>query len=508
MRADKAETTDTGDPTLWYEPPADAQPPSWPSDILLGTEAPSVGIPGTRPARLGRTEDDAPTFYFPDVLSALADTIDEAVIQRLSDALSPLGMSVTRGAAFRGDNEVTLMLSATSGEPDAWPALQHLRSMPWPKDAGDPADAAVEGLALRRLYITGMPAKEGHAGTDRAAVTLLAVPPRSDPARVPGGRRPVVAVIDSGVGRHPWLQGPAADPVWLDARDLGWTGAPPGPATNETVGVDLAQGVLESHTGHGTFITGLIRQIAPDARVLSLYAMSGSGVLDETVVLDALTWLLDRCRAAAAATAATGDANDPADPADFVDIVNLSFGYYEHAAADSRYTRELRRLLGELGSLGVQVVASAGNDATVRPVFPAAFADPAYSAVPDIPLISVGALNPDGSHAEYSNVDPAWSQHWEPGTVVTSTVPPFGAAPGQVALAYNPEDLIGGFARWSGTSFAAGVASARLARALSDGAADRDLLDVTSPATRARMRLARKAIGVEGNDEGAGKSAG
>jgi hypothetical protein len=491
----RAERADTGSPTLWYEPPADAQPPEWPSDIIIGTEAPTVGIPGTRPARLGRTEDDAPTFYFPDVLSALVDTIDDAVIQQLNSALATLGMSLTRGAAFRGDSEVTLMLSAATGDPDAWQALRHLRSMPWPKDADDPTNAAVEGLALRRLYITGMPAKRGHAGTDRAAVTLLAVPPRSDPARVPGGRRPVVAVIDSGVGRHHWLEGTAADPFWLDARNLGWTGAPPGPATNETVGVDLAQGVLESHTGHGTFITGLIRQIAPDARVLSIYAMSGSGVLDETVVLDALTWLRDRCRVAA-------------DPAEFVDIINLSFGYYEHAAADTRYTRELRRLLGELGSLGVQVVASAGNDATSRPVFPAAFADPAYSAVPDIPLISVGALNPDGSHAEYSNVDPTWTQHWEPGTAVTSTVPPFGTAPGPVALAYNPNDLIGGFAQWSGTSFAAGVASARLARALSDAAADNGLLDVTPTATSARMRLARKAIGVDDSDEGAGHSAG
>jgi len=169
--------------------------------------------------------------------------------------------------------------------------------------------------------------------------------------------------------------------------------------------------------------------------------------------------------------------------------------------ADTRYRQELRQVLGELGSLGVQVVASAGNDSTARPVFPAAFADPQYSAVPAIRLISVGALNPDGSRAQYTNVDPAWPQHWEPGTAVTSTTPPFGTPPGPVSAAYDPDDLVGGFARWSGTSFAAGVASARLARALSDGAADGDLIDVSPAAACQRMRRARRVVGIDDGDD-------
>ena len=476
---------------LWYQPPADAQSLEWPQNVEYDAVGLSVGIPpGSYPARFGAAEDDEPTLYYPDVLSAVADTVDDDVIRELSEALSALNMSIARGPAFRGGHEVTLMLGTIAegeGEPEAWAALERLREMAAPGD-GNPAplsaktSAAVKELALRRLYITGMPAKDGHSAGDRAAVTLLAVPARTDPSRIPGGRRPVVAIIDSGVGEHPWLTA-GDDPFWFDARDHGWTGAPQGLATNETPGdVTPADGTLDTHFGHGTFITGLIRQLAPDARVLSIPAMSGSGVLDETVVLDALSWLLDRVR-----TAHT-------DPSTFVDVVNLSFGYYERAAADTRYTRELRRLLGDLGHLGVQVVASAGNDATTRPVFPAAFADPHYGAKPEIGLISVGALNPDGSRAEYSNVDSTWPQHWEPGTAVTSTMPKSDVVPNLVPAAYDPKDLVGGFARWSGTSFAAGVASARLARALSATAAGHDLLDVSPAAVRARMLRARKSV--------------
>ena len=484
-------STDAGKPILWYQPPTGAPSPRWPQNLDLGTDAASTGIPGSLPARLADAEDGAPTFYYPDVLSAVTHTIDDEVIQGFCDALSALGLTVTRGPAFRGGGETTLMLTAATERPDAWEALRLLRSLRGTPPLSPAAAAAVDGLALRRLYVIGMPAKDGHGGADRAAVTLLTEPPaRAGAARVPGGRRPVVALVDSGVGRHPWLAGAAGDPFWLDARGLGWAGAPPGPATDETGGdVSPADGRLDSHAGHGTFIAGLVRQLAPDARVLSMYAMSGSGVLDETVVLDALAWLLDRVRGAAD------------DPSRFVDVVNLSFGYYERAAADSRYTQELRQILGELGSLGVQVVASAGNDATTRPVFPAEFADPQYSAVPAIRLLSVGALNPDGSRAQYSNVDPAWPQHWEPGTAVTSTTPPFGTSPGPVPAAYDPHDLAGGFAQWSGTSFAAGVAAARLARALSDGAADRELLDVSPAAACRRMRRARTAIGVAGGDD-------
>jgi len=483
-------STDGENPTRWYQRSAvTQQPQDPPPEPRAGQTGDAAGTPGSHPAKWGPTGGGASTLYYPGALSALADTIDGSVLGELNAGLAELHWSIRRGDALRGGGEVTLVLSAAEGEPDAWQALQRLHALRGTPALSPAATAAVDGLALRRLYFVGMPdsinsmpARDWHAGTAREAITVVTPPPtRSHPDHVPGGRRPVVAVIDSGIGHHPWLAGAQDDAFWIDAGTLGWTGAPPGPAPDRTDdNAGPPGGVLEKHAGHGTFIAGLVRQIAPDARVLSLHAMSSDGTLDEVVVLDALGWLLERARCA----------SDGGDDAAFVDVVNLSFGYYEDLPADIRYTQELGQILGDLGSLGVQVVASAGNDSTARPVFPAAFADPAYGTKPAIPLISVGALNPDGSHADYSNYDPSWPQHWAPGTAVTSTMPHFGVPPGPVTATYDPDNLVGGFALWGGTSFAAGIVSARVARALSDGVADDELRNVSSEAACRRARRA------------------
>jgi Subtilase family len=489
MSADNRGSKPDADPIRYYQPPAVVQSPQWPKDVLVGDFGPA-----SLRAKLERTAGGAPTLYRPDTLAALAGTVDDAVLAQLNAGLAPLNWSLTLGDATERGDEVTLKLSAVAGGGplDAWQALEQLRSLRGTSGITPATSAAIDGLALQRLYfagLKGLPAKDGHAGVPREAVAMVGAPQvRSAPDWVPGGRRPVVALIDSGVGRHPWLAGADGDPFWVDATALGWTGAPNGLATDQGSGdIDPADGVLDTHAGHATFIAGLIRQLAPDARVLSMYAMRGGGVLDETVVLCALDWLLDRVRRASA----------DSDSANFVDVVNLSFGYYEHLPADHRHTVALSQILGELGSLGVQVVASAGNDSTAQPVFPAAFADPAYSPRPAVPLIGVGALNPDGSFADYSNFGLP-GEVWAPGTAVTSTFPRFSRPPGPVTLAYKPGNLTSGFARWGGTSFAAGVVAGRIARALSDAAAgDHGLEDVSPEAACERANRALAAVTAE-----------
>jgi subtilisin family serine protease len=125
----------------------------------------------------------------------------------------------------------------------------------------------------------------------------------------------------------------------------------------------------------------------------------------------------------------------------------------------------------------VRIVASAGNNRSDARTFPAAFAvDP---SLPAGSLISVGATNPNGSEAYYSNFGP-WVTRRAIGTGLISTMPPLrgneAARPrevvdGIVREGLDPDDFPHGFARWSGTSFAAAVVAAQEARGLLDGSA-------------------------------------
>ena len=82
-----------------------------------------------------------------------------------------------------------------------------------------------------------------------------------------------------------------------------------------------------------------------------------------------------------------------------IDVLNLSMGYYHETPEDLLFDPTMYKILRLLGECGVSVVCSAGNDATARPMFPAAFApwedkkgEPRPSDV--VPVLSVGASTP------------------------------------------------------------------------------------------------------------------
>ena len=120
---------------------------------------------------------------------------------------------------------------------------------------------------------------------------------------------------------------------------------------------------------------------------------------------------------------------------------------------------------------------AAGNDASSEPSYPAAFAvDPAFAADDVVPLVSVAALNPDGTVARFSNDGP-WVTGEALGVNMVSTAPidtsgsatggfrafgPMGRPRGGV----DPDSFSAGFASWSGTSFAAPALAGEYLRAL------------------------------------------
>jgi subtilisin family serine protease len=134
-----------------------------------------------------------------------------------------------------------------------------------------------------------------------------------------------------------------------------------------------------------------------------------------------------------------------------------------------------------MGECGVAVVCSAGNDATARPMFPAAWSpwldedETIIEPTPDVvPIVSVGALNPNGTDALFSNAGP-WVRAYAYGASVLSTLPAFqgGLEPTartelyqRVRESIDPDDYTGLFALWSGTSFAAPLLAGKIAHRL------------------------------------------
>ncbi|MEV6831457.1 S8/S53 family peptidase [Amycolatopsis sp. NPDC051102] len=319
-------------------------------------------------------------------------------------------------------------------------------------------------------------------GANRIPVTLSAAPPyRSEK---PAHRRPVIAVLDTGIGPHPWFGmtdrsgPPPAGSGLAVAPDIQAAILQAELAVGSTLPTQLLNGYwdapstgqpligdVDTDTGHGTFIAGIIRQACPEADTLAIRVVHSDGVAYEADVLLALHLLADRVRTAQADNR----------PQDLVDIVSISMGYYVEDPADVAFTGQFGSVIAELLGLGVLVVAAAGNDATTRRFYPAAFADQPLGPGCGPQVISVGALNPDvaASKALFSNEGP-WVRCWATGAGVVSTYPTDvrGSAaadhevPGFGRNSFDPDDYSAGFAVWDGTSFAAPLAAAELGKAL------------------------------------------
>ena len=387
-------------------------------------------------------------------------------------------------------------------------ALEHL--LVGSAITGSPAFGGGGGLTANPGSGTGPTSTDSYlfsGGDTRTPVTVLLDPPERE--LPPGfGRRPVVAVLDTGVRAHPWLDvapGPGGgydiDPhhdgdgfieidhdiakaILLEGEQAEASGDQPRQVIRHPwdtpVSTDPLIGELGPALGHGTFIAGIVRQVAPRARVLSIRVMHSDDIVYEGDLLTAITALASRVALAEAT-----------DPAKMVDVVSLSLGYFSESPADQAFSSALWQAIQVLLDLGVVVVAAAGNYSTTRMFYPAAFAQrPAPAG--HVPLISVGALNPNGSRAVFSDGG-RWVTAWASGAAVVSTLPtdvngsrspelrlpahpdgprPAGHERASHREALDPDDYARGFAVWSGTSFSAPLLAAHVIRALLAGPSD------------------------------------
>jgi subtilisin family serine protease len=282
-------------------------------------------------------------------------------------------------------------------------------------------------------------------------------------------RRPVVAVLDTGCGSHPWLTDVVREDVSLDAEPIGYVDDQTDPEKwPDQVGA--LDGELDPYSGHGTFICGLIHQACPDADILAWRIVGSAGPIVESDLVDALSDIAELARR-------HRDGEDGGHP---IDVLSLSMGYYHETPEDALFDPTMLDILTLLGECGTTVVCSAGNDATARPMFPAAFTPwkdghgPVQPDATRVPVVSVGALNPNGTEAMFSNTG-TWVRAYATGASVMSTIPAFqgGFEPMARTDAYHrvresadPDDFTSRFALWSGTSFAAPLLAGRIAAAV------------------------------------------
>jgi thermitase len=137
----------------------------------------------------------------------------------------------------------------------------------------------------------------------------------------------VVAVLDTGLdAKHPLLAGSiAGGGVNLVSR---------APAT-----VDVGDGIdndgdtlVDEMVGHGTFVAGLIRLVAPDAKLLPVTVLNSEGVGDAFTIGKGLFYAIDNG----------------------VDVINMSLGSTYRSAIVEDATQEAE-------GVGIVVVGAAGN---------------------------------------------------------------------------------------------------------------------------------------------------
>jgi subtilisin family serine protease len=257
-------------------------------------------------------------------------------------------------------------------------------------------------------------------------------PPVSTDRRAGRGVR--VVVIDTGLDRRiarllPWMRGVRGDP------DLGVRPKKP----------------LAPYAGHGTFIAGVVRTMAPRARVVVRNGLPYDGCNWERNLLDLLARSLVE---------------------DQPDVISLSAG----TLSDDRlalFEGFHREVLSHYK--GVAIVAAAGNDGWSQCFWPAASSW----------TTSVGALADDWHRRARFTNHGGWVDVYAPGQHLVNAYPA-GWFQYREPKNYQKVAVFEGMARWSGTSFAtpvvAGLIAARMSRTGENG----------TDAAAALIRRARK----------------
>lgn len=174
------------------------------------------------------------------------------------------------------------------------------------------------------------------------------------------GASTVVAVLDSGID--------ATHTAFAGRLLPGWDFVD-GDASPDDVspGQDLdGDGLIDEMAGHGTFSAGLVALVAPDARILPIRILDPEGHGDSWHLARGIWYAIDHG----------------------VEVINLSLGSTE----DSDIVEEA---LDEAASLGITVVAAAGNCSRTEPE--------EFPAMTENGVIGVAGVDDTDVHASFTN---------------------------------------------------------------------------------------------------------
>jgi subtilisin family serine protease len=293
-------------------------------------------------------------------------------------------------------------------------------------------------------YVTAPTPMRSHAVSYAEPAAVAAIPPALDPKGEPNI---VVGVLDTGRPHYdtsfvdyyrtrfaPATGDQATSPLTaLDSRFVAAAGLASGnePHDDRDTMVTSFGRLAHPHAGHGMFVASIIARHAPAANLLAETTMSGDSIGDLYDMLVDLEHAADSgCR-----------------------ILNMSMGFPARDGADGQFTCPplLDRALRRLAERNVKLVASAGNDGSQRPSWPAAHET----------VAAVAAVDADVGPTEWSNFG-SWVDACALGDeVVSDYVYADWDHPDGSARRFS------GAATWSGTSFAAPLVAALLATAYS-----------------------------------------
>ena len=264
-----------------------------------------------------------------------------------------------------------------------------------------------------------------------------------------GGRDVAVSVVDTGLLSRasewaPWILGVRPD-TSADIED-------PDQIKINALEHEI-DGFADPYAGHGTFVSGVIRCVAPASTVVVERILDVSGFAQESRLIQQIHDALTRSP----------------------DIISMSAGCYTRKNVPSLAFQVLwEERLSQLG--GIVLVAAAGNQSETTPFWPAAFPW----------CVGVGSMTRDGQRRSWFSNHGAWVDVYAPGEDIVNA---YAQMKYKTIVDGDVRDTSAGIVKWSGTSFSTPIVTGLIAARMSrTGENARQAADALLAAARGQFR--------------------